>query len=553
MKIPLASAVLLGAFALQAQQPYINYRGVVNAASYTPPGLSGSEIAQGSIFSIFGSNLGPATLAQVSAFPLQITLAGVSVKVTQGSTSVDALPLIVTASQINAIMPSNTPLGPVSIWVTFTGATSNPVTATVATSSFGIFATNSGGFGPGILQNYIAANNQPINSLSATAAPGQVITLWGTGLGPVSADNVAPTAGDLSTPVEIFVGGQLASKLYSGRTPCCSGVDQIVFKVPAGAPTGCYVPVQIRTAGTTLSNSVSMAIQNGGGACSDPVNPLSAAFAKGGNVGVAILSQSVTYTDVDVSQPVEFTDDLGALSVRAAPGGSLFFNPSVSMPPVGSCGGYALSGNVPLFSVPDLFGGLGMELDAGPSIGISGTANVSIMRAGSTPLYAAVLGTNDPVFGASSLVINTSGSTTVSASGGVGVGKFQVEIPAAPPLDWTNRLQIGVVDRSQPLNVTWATGGLQNAFMVVAVSNYDLPSNAQRVFVCTANGGDGTFTIPAYVLGALPASRPNVGQSFGEVMLGVFPTQNVVSFMASGLSTGLAVEVVSSEKSVLFQ
>ena len=166
MKIPLA-AVLLGAFALQAQ-PYINYRGIANAASYTPPGLSGSEIAQGSIFSISGSNLGPATPVQVSAFPLSKTLAGVSVKVTQGSTSVDALPLIVTASRIIAIMPSTTPLGPVSISVMFNGVTSNPGTATVATSSFGIFATNSGGFGPGILQNYISANNKPTNSLSAT-------------------------------------------------------------------------------------------------------------------------------------------------------------------------------------------------------------------------------------------------------------------------------------------------------------------------------------------------------------------------------------------------
>jgi uncharacterized protein (TIGR03437 family) len=551
MKIPLA-AVLLGAFALQAQ-PYINYRGIVNAASYTPPGLSGGEIAQGSIFTISGSNLGPATAVPVSAFPLLKTLAGVSVKVTQGSTSVDALPLVVAASQIIAIMPSTTPLGLVSIWVTFNGVTSNPGTATVATSSFGIFTISGGGFGPGILQNYISANNQPTNSLTATAAPGQVITLWGTGLGPVAADNVAPTAGNLSTPVEIFVGGQPASNLYSGRTPCCAGEDQIVFRVPAGVPTGCYVPVQIRTAGTTLSNSVSMAVQNGGSACSDPGNPLSAAFAQGGSVGVAALSQSVTYTDVDVSQPAEITNDLGAVSLRTAPGGSLFFNPSVSLPPVGSCGGYASSGNVPLFSVPDLFGGLGMELDAGPSIGVSGTANVSITRAASTPLYAAVIGTNDPVFGASSLMINTSGSTTVSASGGAGVGKFQVEIPAAPPLNWTNRLQIGTVDRSQPLTVTWATDGLQNALMVIAVSNYDLPTNAQRVFVCAANGGDGTFTIPAYVLGALPASRPNVGQSSGEVLLGVFPPQNVVSFTASGLSTGLALEVISSEKTVLFQ
>lgn len=550
MKVVL-SVMLVSAVALQGQ--YINYRGVVNAASFAPVGLSGSEIAQGSIFSIFGNSLGPATLAQVNAFPLSTTLAGVSIQVSQGTTSLNALPIVVTAGQINAIMPSNAPLGQVSIRVTYNGVVSNPGVATVAQSSFGIFAVNSGGFGPGVLQNFLTQTNQPINSLTATAASGQVITLWGTGLGPVAADNVAPTSGNLPTQVEIFVGGQLASSLYSGRSPCCSGVDQIVFKVPTNAPTGCYVPVQIRSGGTTLSNSVTMAIANGGAPCSDPGNPLSAAFAKGGNVGVAVLSQSEYYNDMDTSQPTDITDNLAALTVRAAPGGTFFFNPVVSVPPAGSCIGYTLTGLTPLFNMPDLFGALGMELDAGPNVAISGAGSASIARAASTPLYAAQLGTNDPIFGASSLIINSSGSTTVSATGGAGVGAFQVSIPAAPILNWTNRLQLSTVDRSQPLNLTWSPDGLQDALMIIAVSNYDLPLNAQRTFVCSASGGTGSFTVPAYVLRALPASRPNTGQSSGGIMLGAFPTQNVAPFMASGLNTGLAIEVVSNAATVLFQ
>jgi hypothetical protein len=72
------SAFLLTALGASAQ-PFINYRGVVNGASFTPPGLSGSQIARGSVFSIFGQGLGPATLTKVSGFPLLTTLAGVSV------------------------------------------------------------------------------------------------------------------------------------------------------------------------------------------------------------------------------------------------------------------------------------------------------------------------------------------------------------------------------------------------------------------------------------------------------------------------------------------
>lgn len=42
-----------------AQLPYINYRGVVNAASFMSPGLPGGAVARGSAITIFGSNLGP--------------------------------------------------------------------------------------------------------------------------------------------------------------------------------------------------------------------------------------------------------------------------------------------------------------------------------------------------------------------------------------------------------------------------------------------------------------------------------------------------------------
>src|SRR3982751_4202425 len=155
MLIRACAAVFACGCTMMVAQPYINYRGVVNSATFTPAGLTGGEIARGSVFSIFGRNIGPANLAQVSVFPLPAALANVSIKITQGKTSVDAFPLIVTAGQVNAIMPSNAPLGRVSVQLTFNGAVSNPVAATVVSSNFGIFSVNSAGFGPGILQNFV--------------------------------------------------------------------------------------------------------------------------------------------------------------------------------------------------------------------------------------------------------------------------------------------------------------------------------------------------------------------------------------------------------------
>ncbi len=193
----LSSALLLALGAgMTYAQPFLFYRGIVNAASFAPPGLPNGSIARGSIFSIFGRDLGP-TDSPPLAFPLQTTLGGVSIEVCQGGNCVAAIPLFVSPGQINAVMPSNAPLGEVSIRVTYNGE-GNFSPATVAASSLGVFAVNRAGFGPGIVQNFLAQDDQPVNSAVATVRPGQVVTLWGTGLGPgLNADNAQPQAGDL--------------------------------------------------------------------------------------------------------------------------------------------------------------------------------------------------------------------------------------------------------------------------------------------------------------------------------------------------------------------
>src|ERR1700730_9728922 len=244
-----------------AQSPLIFSRSSFNAASFMPAGIPGGAIARGSIFSVFGAHLGPAKPVNASMFPLGLALGNVSINVIQGSTTVSAIPVYVSATQINAIMPSNAPLGAVSLQVVSNNARGNLSPARVASSAFGIFTATGTGIGPGVLYNFVAQDNQPVNSPTITAKHGQVITLWGTGLGPVTGpDNIAPTAGNLPVQVEVFVGGQPAAVQYSGRSTCCSGVDQIVFTVPDNAPQGCWVPVYVRTGGTTVSNAVSMGI-----------------------------------------------------------------------------------------------------------------------------------------------------------------------------------------------------------------------------------------------------------------------------------------------------
>jgi uncharacterized protein (TIGR03437 family) len=109
-----------------AAQPVVGSSGILNGASYAVPGLPNSGIAQGSIFIVFGQNLGPAAIAQVSRFPLPTSqgLAGTSIKITVGGTTVDAIMLYTLATQVAAVLPSNTPIGTGTLTVTYNGEAS---------------------------------------------------------------------------------------------------------------------------------------------------------------------------------------------------------------------------------------------------------------------------------------------------------------------------------------------------------------------------------------------------------------------------------------------
>ena len=112
---------LLTLAATLGTQPYINYRDVVNTASFAPQGLPNGSIVRGSIFTIFGRDLGPESFVTPSELPLDTSLGGVSVTVTQGGTEIQAIPIFSCNSQVSAVMPSNAPLGQVIVRLSYEG------------------------------------------------------------------------------------------------------------------------------------------------------------------------------------------------------------------------------------------------------------------------------------------------------------------------------------------------------------------------------------------------------------------------------------------------
>jgi len=149
----------------------------VNSASYAAAALPSGAIAQGSLFVVFGSGLGPAALQQITAYPLSTTFGGTSITVTVNGTSTKPLIVYTSAGQLAAIMPSATPVGTGTLTVTYNGAISATQAVTVVPSSFGIYSVNQGGTGAGIITN---TNFQTVG-FNSSANPGEAYIIWGTG------------------------------------------------------------------------------------------------------------------------------------------------------------------------------------------------------------------------------------------------------------------------------------------------------------------------------------------------------------------------------------
>lgn len=526
----------LGLFAQPVSAaPFIFYRGIVNSASFAPAGLPNGSIAQGSIFTIFGRELGPAEGVQVGAFPLRNELAGVSIEVCRGQDCSAAIPLFVRADQINAIMRSDAPLGKVSVRVTHSGESGNFSPATVTESSVGIFTVSSAGFGPGIAQNFVAPDNQPLNSLEAAATPGQAVTLWATGLGAgLNADNVAPEPGNVNNDVEILVGGKPAPKvLYSGRSPCCAGVDQIVFEIPPDAPSGCYVPVTVRTNQRVVGNSATLAISPDGSACSDPFNPL-ASLHTGGSIGAAFPIR------LDLELPpagelrLEYRFDLLTAAFDQQSSGPWRFHRLYSLPPVGACTAYAISGNLFTNGALELLLAPGNPLDAGDVV-LNPSGILARPSDSGTGTYSAQAGLDLLVEPVEPLPLDGGGPFEVAGAGGADVGDLGVAVSAPLQIEWTNRAEVERFDPAAPLEMRWTILGGEPALVVVFGAASAIGRGASSLFLCSADPTGPSFVVPTDILSTTAS---------GPLVVGVTAVSAPVEpFSASGLDSGLGATI----------
>jgi uncharacterized protein (TIGR03437 family) len=586
-----AASNLVGASLAANPTPTVVYEAANSASAYFS-GQNGFGIAQGSLFVIYGSGLGPATLQQASLFPIGTVLAGTSVQISVSGVTYAAPIIYTSASQVAAILPSSVPVGNATLTVTYNGTPAlYPISIQVVQSAFGIFTVTSNGVGPGVIQDV----NNRLLTFAQPAHAGDTVVIWGTGLGPVSgAEADGPLPGNNFKP-EVFAGNQPAAVQYAGRSGCCAALDQIVIQVPQNVQ-GCFVPVTVRTGGF-VSNFVSLPVGAAGAACSDPVgfSPdllTKAATGPGATVAAialgpipvlqnagfsftqglserlsALLGSKVSEQDlktmlrasgahrgrawktvmkkyapvlkarnVDPDTIVAMVSALNYQGVRADfqqfGGPTSFWSQfAFALPPPGTCTAGRL-----WQSQGGASGAENRAGDAGPQLLFTGPGGTQTLNQLSNGGYQLMLAPGSTNFGL------PSGTYSVSSNGGRSVGAFTASLQVGSSLTWSNKSSAGFIDRSQQLTVNWS-GGPPSGYVVFGGTAGG--GFYPYAFTCVEDVRKQTLTVPDFVLSAMPHT------SNGSVFLTAHPLQNL--FSAPGIDAGYFADLSSDSKTIGYQ
>ncbi len=518
-----AAVALLLMAAIATAAPVIT--GVYGAASWAPAPLPNSGIAQGSIFVLTGSGMGPAAPVQALRYPLPAGegLGGTRVQVTVGGTTKDCVLMSVTDSQVAAILPSSTPAGTGTVAVTYQGAQAS-ATITVMARNFGLFGLNQSGSGPGVFTD----SAYRLRTLINAAHSGDELTAWGTGLGAIAGDDsTLPPPGDLSAGVQVFVGGRAATVVSAGRAGA-PGLDQITFQVPAGA-LGCQVSVAVRVGGITSNFTTLPIAAAGSSVCDDPTTGVAASELQSalnhGELRAAILLLTRMPGAADRANAAFASMDLNTL-IR-----SYGYYP---IPSVGSCVVYEYVSERSAIKDPIV----PVFLDSGASLQLAGPPGTVPMPRDSSGPYSARLGS------AAEHALVPGNYTIQASAGGADVAAFQASLALAAPV--TTNLPT-TLHRASDLPVTWPASTAGDAVVFFATTHVPTGTpgrNAFAEFWCAAATRAGQFTIPSYVLAALPANgRESADLTGADLAIG---SVTVARFTLPGFDAGIFAALDSS-------
>jgi uncharacterized protein (TIGR03437 family) len=446
---------------------------VVNGASGVDSRLPGSTVAPGSVAVIWGSGFGTGTLQKAENIPLPRRLSATSFEFLINDTWVASPILFVAETQAAVIVPSAISPGSALVRAVQNGQQSNSFRLSVSRSAPGIFTREQNGTGAAIV---FAANGESAADSSNPLRPGQLATLWTTGLGAAINDD-EPEARSIGRPVRLLVGDQLAEVTYQGRSGCCVGIDQINFRVPVGI-VGCHVPVSIQL-DEQVSNFALVPIANVGQSCTKVNHPQ----------GMVTLERTTSEGNITESATAEFTRSNPAV-----------FSAAWDIP-VGSCFVRRFSG-LPSLTLAELTDNEFL------SVGALQLEHASYGKRSfqhSDGVYQAQL--NDPI------PFLQGGRYQLSWSGNGSVAETKVDLDLPAPLVWPEWAATTEIDRHRGLTVRWNASIGSVAGISGSVWFPDGEDSYGAEFHCRASSEKGTFQIPSAVLLSLPTTQDPLSQA----------------------------------------
>ncbi len=235
---------------------------VENAASGVPTSLS-----PGLNITIFGSNMGPASLAT-----LQLSASGnVATSLSGTQVTFDGIPAPIVytkSSQVSVMVPYEIAgKTSTSMVVSYNGASSTPLPINVVSAAPGIYTLNQSGTGQGAILNQNGTVNGPQNPEIA----GDIVSIFMTGEGQTTPGGVdgALTPGRLPVPtpvgaVAVTIGGMPVSSsniTFAGEAPTLiSGVMQVNVRIPANAGTGA-IPIVVSVGGINSQANTTVSLR----------------------------------------------------------------------------------------------------------------------------------------------------------------------------------------------------------------------------------------------------------------------------------------------------
>ena len=494
------------AVAADTAQPAINI--VQNAASVRQ-GLPNPTLAPGAIVAIVGQNLGPAAPVQAAPANPKTQLGGTTVQIASGSYSNNAVVLLASATEVDFILPADTPIGAGTAAVGFGSQSSSPASFNVARASFSAFTLDTQDTAANVMQSLLTQAQIPLNNLNGLAKAGQSLTLVGTGLGGTS-------------DVKVMIGTVPATVTSSGPEQCCTGLDVIQFTVPDSA-AGCVMPLVVKT-GDTSNVVAPISIDTGkfcpyaGGFSPDDVAKAQANGSlklgylfllrfsnptgqQGFDMGFANFS-TVTYDQIKNFHSVE-NQQLPGTCYAGSTNGQQQFAQIGSMPGLDFFAEFYPFGNTTLDA--------GALLNVTPGAGVGGSAQTLTQQAPGV-YFGLLFNQKNPL----TSFLQPGAYTLDNGNGGSDVPGFQATFNINPVIAWTNAASLTAIDRSKDLQITWQGGAIDDRVLVMVYSAaVDASFNVVAgIAACSQLASVGQLTIPASYLSLLPAANAAAGGGF---------------------------------------